>query len=317
MAQGSDSGALPPSPLGDPQAVSLGPYDGNNFILAVAIMTLLYSIYNLVAKYGPPAAYNYWVILGLDIFFVVMWLCSFALLAARVGQFFSLVNSYSSYSYYSLSDSDLIWLAAQAAAAGLGGVEFVLFLVSLIIHSIHLHRHRAAGLHCTPGTPPGPRQPTTSAAPAPVVIHTDKAGNPIYHHQQQQQQQQQPYPPQQPIPAHLQGQAPPPFYPAPGYAPVPMTHMQGQPVPVQGMPIPMQQIPPPQGGFYAPQPHPQQQQQPQPIVPQPTGDSQAPPSSVGGPPQMQPTPPPQQQQQQYNPPRREGGLVPGELGANE
>jgi hypothetical protein len=82
---------------------------------------MLSSVYHLVARFGPPAAYNYWAVLGLDIFFVVMWLCSFALLAARVGGTFAVVGDYYSYSY--LSDFELVWLATQAAAAGLGGLE--------------------------------------------------------------------------------------------------------------------------------------------------------------------------------------------------
>lgn len=36
-----------------------------------------------------------------------------------------------------------------------------LFVASLVIHSLALHRHRAAGLHCTPGAPA--TAPTTGA----------------------------------------------------------------------------------------------------------------------------------------------------------
>jgi hypothetical protein len=258
-------------------------FDGNQFILAVAVMTMLSSIYHLIAQFGVPAAHNYWVILGLDVFFVVMWLCSFALLAARVAPLFSYASSYSSSSYYyGLTDFELAWLGAQAGAAALGGVEFILYIASLIVHSIRLHRHRAAGLHSTPGTPPGPRQPNNNnnAGPVPVVLYgTDKAGNPVYA-QQIPLQQQQPFP-QQPVPAHLQGQPQPQFYPqmqmqmpAPGYAAVPM-NAQGQPVP---MPMPMQMQMPPQQhqqqgqqgqqGFYPP-PYLQQQQQQQPPHQQP------------------------------------------------
>ncbi|KAH6845284.1 hypothetical protein B0I37DRAFT_181039 [Chaetomium sp. MPI-CAGE-AT-0009] len=304
-------------------------FDGNQFILAVAIMTMLSSIYHLIAEFGVPAAHNYWVILGLDIFFVIMWLCSFALLASRVAALFSYVDSYSSSYYYGLDTFSLAWLGAQAGAAALGGVEFILYLISLIIHSIRLHRHRAAGLHSTPGTPPGPRQPKNNAVPV-VLYGTDKAGNPVYAQQIPLQQQQQPFP-QQPVPAHLQGgQGQPQFYPqmqmpAPGYAAaVPMnpTHMQGQPVPVpvpMQMQMPPQQMPPQQQqqgqqGFYPP-PYPQQQQQqpphqqPQQPQQQPMGDNKATSPPAG---QQQ-----QQQQQQVPPPQQTGGLVPGELGAEQ
>ncbi len=96
-------------------------------------MTFITSIYQLVARFNAPSIYNYWAILSLDIFFVVMWLASFALLASRVAAWFSLTSyssSYSSYyssyyssSYYGLSSTDYIWLACQAAAASLGGLE--------------------------------------------------------------------------------------------------------------------------------------------------------------------------------------------------
>jgi hypothetical protein len=81
----------------------------------------------MIAHWGVPAAYNYWAILGLDIFFVVMWLCSFALLASRVAASYSYLDSYSysSYyrAYYGVSSETDVLLATQAAAAGLGGVE--------------------------------------------------------------------------------------------------------------------------------------------------------------------------------------------------
>ncbi|KFZ18765.1 hypothetical protein V501_01012 [Pseudogymnoascus sp. VKM F-4519 (FW-2642)] len=40
---------------------------------------------------------------------------------------------------------------ALAAAASLRGLEFILFIVTLVITSIYLHRHRKAGVHCMPG----------------------------------------------------------------------------------------------------------------------------------------------------------------------
>ncbi|KXX80077.1 hypothetical protein MMYC01_202879, partial [Madurella mycetomatis] len=99
------------------------PYDGNTFILAVAVMALISSVYHLVARYGAPSIYNYWAILGLDIFFVVMWLASFALQASRVGALFALMDIYSSSSYYSYNSYEISWLGVQAGAAGLGGIQ--------------------------------------------------------------------------------------------------------------------------------------------------------------------------------------------------
>jgi phosphoglucomutase len=67
--------------------------------------------------------------LALDIFLVVMWLASFALLASQVSALFSVVNHtyYDSYSgtYYNYASNDITtaWVSCLAAAAGLGGLE--------------------------------------------------------------------------------------------------------------------------------------------------------------------------------------------------
>ncbi|KAK4155526.1 hypothetical protein C8A00DRAFT_13459 [Chaetomidium leptoderma] len=233
-------------------------FDGNCFILSVALMTLISSIYHLVVRFSAPAGYNYWAILGLDILLVVMWLSSFALLAARVAPVFELGTvwynpSTGRYTRGGLASYDLVYLSTQAAAASLGGVEFILHLVSLIIHSIRLHHHRAAGLHCMPGVPRTDKPPPGFGA--------------MY---------QQPYPPptqmQQPLPAYLQhGQHPqqkPMYLPQQGVAGYPQQQQQQQQQqfypPGTGpmsMPMPMMMMPMP--GQPQPQQHQHQQQVPQ------------------------------------------------------
>ena len=42
-------------------------------------------IWELVAMSGSPRAYNYWAVLAFDIFLVIFWLISFALVAALTG----------------------------------------------------------------------------------------------------------------------------------------------------------------------------------------------------------------------------------------
>lgn len=98
-------------------------------LLLQGIFTLIATTYYLVAEYNQPNAYNYWAVLALDIFLVVMWLASFALLASQVSALFAVVNNtyYDSYSdtYYKYA-SDAIttaWVSCLAAAAGLGGLE--------------------------------------------------------------------------------------------------------------------------------------------------------------------------------------------------
>lgn len=90
-------------------------------------MCIVTSVYQLIAHYGPPAAYNYWAILGLDIFNIIMWLCSFALLASEVAPYFN-AGSYSCNVYGRCTRTGLtgVYLtiaATQMAAAGLGGGE--------------------------------------------------------------------------------------------------------------------------------------------------------------------------------------------------
>ncbi|KAI1752669.1 hypothetical protein F4782DRAFT_530156 [Xylaria castorea] len=189
--------------------VSVAPLVGAILMLFTAIVTLISSIYILVVHFQSPTAYNYWAILGLDIFHVIFWLISFALLAAQA----ALLLDFGSY-YYGYYDGYTILGSIVAAAAGLGAVNWVVYLVALILHSIALHRHRRAGLHAMPGksssapaigapavggAPVGaekiqmqPQQPQTYYPPQQVHVH--EAPQPQQSYQQQQQQyQQQPY----------------------------------------------------------------------------------------------------------------------------
>ncbi|KAI1464414.1 uncharacterized protein F4812DRAFT_211146 [Daldinia caldariorum] len=130
-------------------------FTGDALTLFTSIATLITSIYCLVAHFGPARAYNYWAILGLDIFLVIFWLVSFAILADQVASVFALYHSYASFygDYYDLNDYDTAvntYGGCLAAAAGLGGVEFVLYIISLSIHGVMLHRHRKAGLKAMP-----------------------------------------------------------------------------------------------------------------------------------------------------------------------
>lgn len=81
---------------------------------------MIITIYYIVAEFSAPAIYNYWAVLGCDIFLVVMWLASFALLASEVGTLMA---------YYSLDGVTNTWASILAAAAGLGGVELYVFLL--------------------------------------------------------------------------------------------------------------------------------------------------------------------------------------------
>lgn len=82
---------------------------------------MITSTYELVALLGPPAAYNYWATLCLDIFNVVMWLSAFALLMSQVAPLFQGTCYYGYCSY--LSGIAHTWAATQMGAAGLGVVQ--------------------------------------------------------------------------------------------------------------------------------------------------------------------------------------------------
>ncbi|KAI0126866.1 hypothetical protein BJ170DRAFT_421668 [Xylariales sp. AK1849] len=182
-------------------------FSGDCLMLFTAIATVIYCIYCIVAEFGAPALYNYWAILALDIFLVIFWLISFALLAAQVAPY---MGGYSYCDYWgdcyteSLSDAQMTYAACLAAAAGIGGLEFLIFIISLAMHSIMLHRHRKAGLHCMPtGSSTGPK----GAAPA-AHVGGEKVDTQS-HVQPQQTYPQQNVSPQQPQPGYT-GQPTPP-----------------------------------------------------------------------------------------------------------
>ncbi|RYP80449.1 hypothetical protein DL769_002476 [Monosporascus sp. CRB-8-3] len=173
-------------------------FAGDSLMLFTAIATLIASIYCLVAHFGPPEAYNYWAILGLDIFLLVFWLASFAVLAAQVAPLLAYYSTYSDYyGYYDYDAAALTYTGALAGAAGLGGLEFILYIVSLSIHSVMLHRHRRAGLRCMP------LRLSSHAAPAggkiemqPQFQQPHPQFAPVYHQNSDNPQNIHPYPQQ-------------------------------------------------------------------------------------------------------------------------
>jgi hypothetical protein len=93
-----------------------------------------------VASIAAPVLYNYWAVLGLDIFAIVFWLISFSLLASEVAAYQIVTYSTDSCAYYydgyCYKKRDLNFLPkryattnvvtyrnSMAAASGLGGLE--------------------------------------------------------------------------------------------------------------------------------------------------------------------------------------------------
>ncbi|KAK1597459.1 uncharacterized protein LY79DRAFT_508051 [Colletotrichum navitas] len=228
--------------------ISVAPINGNCFMIFVSLSTMVVTVWLIVAEFSSPKAYNYWAVLALDIFLLFFWLCSFALLATQVGYLFG-----SSYSYYGryynsdIPDVGVIFSACMAAAAGIGGLEFALFITSLSIHGVMLHRHRKAGLHCNPvgfyaaaapvvannAVPekdgvqvattfkPGPNQAHQAQNAPPYVQHDVNYINQVAPQQHQQQQVSVPQPTFTPPPAQPQQQN---HYPQASPTPLSATH---------------------------------------------------------------------------------------------
>jgi len=122
--------------------------DGVILSIVTSLVSIVTLIYIISASNCAPAAYNYWAILSLEIFCVLFWLISFAVLATNVVYSNSAVCDYDECIVEGLSDAGY---AALSTAAGLGGVLFLLYVVSLSIFSVMLYRHRRDGGHSKPG----------------------------------------------------------------------------------------------------------------------------------------------------------------------
>ncbi|KAK0665672.1 hypothetical protein QBC41DRAFT_282560 [Cercophora samala] len=211
-------------------SIHFAAFNENAFMLAVAIMTIITSIYHLVAWYAAPEAFNYWAILGLDIVLVVLWLCAFAVVAAGIAPW---MEYYGGALYAYTTTYEQAWWTGLAAASGMGGLEFVLHIVSLIIHSIRLHRHRKEGGHSQAGVPWGPA-PTTGtvqvAQGQQQVVYAQPQQQPVVYQQVPQQQQQQ----QPPVYQQPQGQQ--------VYQQPPQEKQVFAPQPQQPVPVPQQQF---------------------------------------------------------------------------
>lgn len=127
----------------------------------------------------------------------------------------------------------------------------ILFIVSLAIHSVAMHRHRARGGHCAPGSSAhhenGFNHNNDIALSGGPVQSEKQQPAPSYAAVPQQHQQQQPQHQQYAIPTPPQGQAP--YQPPPASSPQPYHGQQQHMSPVA---TGQQQA----GGFGAPAPHP-------------------------------------------------------------
>jgi len=122
-------------------------------------------IWLLITSYHSPKAYNYWAILAFEIFLFLFWMPTFlfTLFDAFFVDDFLQPQCNREYNYSTRTSSRVchdpttlskafgVTLALTGAFAG---VLLILYLVSLIVVSVFIGRHRTAGGHCSPGSAP-------------------------------------------------------------------------------------------------------------------------------------------------------------------
>ncbi|KAL9095373.1 MAG: hypothetical protein Q9165_002244 [Trypethelium subeluteriae] len=94
-------------------------------------------------------AYNYWAVLAFDIFLVIFWLITWPWVAALAGDI-AAATTYDDYYVYSdgyITSTYWALLAVNAAAAG---VNWAMYVVTLVLTSMYVYRHRRAGGHNRP-----------------------------------------------------------------------------------------------------------------------------------------------------------------------
>lgn len=167
-------------------------FSGVDLILFSAVKSIIIAIYAITADSCAPAAYNYWAMLSLDIIAILFWIGSSTLLGINIsnGEGWTYYSYYKHKRgidllkrewYYSYDDENIL-----IAAASLGGVEFLLFLTTLIITSVYLHRHREAGGHSEPSS--------NLQSTFPLLPQTSQGYQPVPVQQAQQQALYQPAP---------------------------------------------------------------------------------------------------------------------------
>ncbi|KAG9242779.1 hypothetical protein BJ878DRAFT_154057 [Calycina marina] len=182
------------------------PYNSWCFALFVSLATLIVVGYNLLTTHVAPCrpAYNYWAVLGLDIFMIVFWLSSMGALAATRAAFIypATINGCYNDGYGGvcfkrsvLGKRDVAsygYLSMMSASAGISALEMILFIIVLVVFSIALRKHRAEKSHTAPVTN---AKLETQSVPMNPVQHQQQ---PTYAAQPQQPYAPQPYSPAQP-----------------------------------------------------------------------------------------------------------------------
>ncbi|KAF2093585.1 hypothetical protein NA57DRAFT_81087 [Rhizodiscina lignyota] len=118
-------------------------FGGNGYALFVSLASFVILGYYLLTTLKFPSAYNRWAVLVLECFAVIWWLACWADLAAWAA-------AYSTWFVFDDFDNSFenrakSYRDAMAAGAGIGALNWVLWVVTLVTYGIFLHRHRNSG----------------------------------------------------------------------------------------------------------------------------------------------------------------------------
>jgi len=127
-----------------------GFFPGYGMSFFVFVWTLAFLVYIFVTPLWLPRFYLYWVQLGLEITTVIFWLSTFALLADEAAGWGAVQGALDDVNNdFDGSENDFFphWngaINATKAAAALGAINWALFVFTLVMFSISLHKFRQA-----------------------------------------------------------------------------------------------------------------------------------------------------------------------------
>jgi len=124
----------------------LGSWSGFGMTIFTCIWTWLVLAYILVSSRFFPLAYNVWGHLALESLAVLFWLVSWALTASEASLFTYLDGFYlDDYLGYGNGKNYSSAVGTGKATAGIGALEWILFVITLIVFGLEVHKWRLAG----------------------------------------------------------------------------------------------------------------------------------------------------------------------------
>ncbi|RSL55677.1 hypothetical protein CEP54_009225 [Fusarium duplospermum] len=137
--------------------VGSGIFAGNGLMLFTSSATLAISLWMVMAHISLAHLYNYWAGLSLDIFLLVFWIISVAVLASQTAFLWGASNDICRERNCPDAFKDATQFSGYffAAIAGLGGIEFIfscIFLIFHVIMGLRQRRYNRIGIEIESGT---------------------------------------------------------------------------------------------------------------------------------------------------------------------